>query len=65
MTLGELESRLDPERFLRIHRSHVVNLDEIASIQPHDERRLVVILRDGQRIVASRSGSRQLRGLAS
>jgi two-component system LytT family response regulator len=65
VTLGELETRLDPERFLRIHRSHIVNVDQIATIREHDDRRLVVILRDGQRIVASRSGSRDLRGLAS
>ena len=65
VTLGDLQSRLDPERFLRIHRSHIVNLDEIAAIRDHDDRRLVVTLRDGQRIVASRSGSRGLRGLAS
>ncbi|MGQ0720771.1 MAG: LytR/AlgR family response regulator transcription factor [Candidatus Eiseniibacteriota bacterium] len=65
VTLGELESRLDPERFLRIHRSHIVNLDEIASIRDHGDRRLAVTLRDGQRIVASRSGSRALRDMAS
>jgi two-component system LytT family response regulator len=65
VTLGELAGRLDPERFLRIHRSHIVNLDEIAAIREHDNRRLVVVLRDGQQIVASRSGSRDLRGLAS
>jgi two-component system LytT family response regulator len=65
VTLAELEARLDPERFLRIHRSHIVNLDEIESIRDHDDRRLVVTLRDGQRIVASRSGSRALRDMAS
>jgi two-component system LytT family response regulator len=65
VTLAELEVRLDPERFRRVHRSHIVNLDEIAAIREHDERRLVVILRDGQQVVASRAGSRELRGLAS
>lgn len=61
VSLGELASRLDPERFLRIHRSHIVNLDEVAAIQEHGDRRLVVILRDGQQRVASRSGSQELR----
>jgi two-component system LytT family response regulator len=65
VTLAELEARLDPERFLRIHRSHIVNVDEIASIRDHGDRRFVVTLRDGQRIVASRSASRVLRDMAS
>jgi two-component system LytT family response regulator len=65
VTLAELADRLDPERFFRIHRSHIVNLDEIASIREHGDRRLVVVLRDGQRIVGSRSGSRALRGMSS
>jgi two-component system, LytTR family, response regulator len=59
--LVDLEARLDPERFLRIHRSHLVNLDQIVSLSSHDERRLVVILRDGTRVTASRTGSLELR----
>jgi two-component system LytT family response regulator len=64
VTLAELAARLDPERFLRVHRSHVVNLDAVESIREHDGRRLVVVLRDGHRVVASRAGSQKLRELA-
>jgi two-component system, LytTR family, response regulator len=63
MTLAELEERLDPGLFLRVHRSHIVNLDAVARIAPFDERRLAVELRDGTRIVASRSASEELRRL--
>jgi two-component system LytT family response regulator len=61
--LSELEQRLDPERFLRIHRSHAINLDFVRSLEPHDATRLEVEMRDGTRIVASRTRSRELRGL--
>ena len=61
VSLSELEERLDPERFLRVHRSHLVCLSEVAELRKHDERRLVVVLKDGTRIVASRAASEALR----
>jgi two-component system, LytTR family, response regulator len=60
--LGELEPLLDPERFVRVHRSHIVNLDHVAALRPYDERRLAVVMKDGFQVVASRSGTRLLRG---
>lgn len=62
--LRELAERLDPARFLRVHRSHVVNLDAVDHIAPFDDRRLALRLRDGTEIVASRAASEALRGLA-
>ncbi len=62
--LGGLAKRLDPERFVRVHRSHLVNLDHVVRVSPHDERRLLVRLSDGSEIVTSRSGAQLLRGLA-
>lgn len=62
VTIAELEKRLHLP-FLRIHRSHIVNVDSVDKIERHDERRLVVFLKDGTRIVASRSGSGLLRKL--
>ena len=61
ITLSELETRLDPERFVRVHRSHVVNLDHVATIRRGDDRRFSVVLGDGTEIVASRAGSQRLR----
>ena len=62
-SLAELEARLYRERFLRVHRSHIVNLDHVDVIRPFDERRLLVVLKDGTTVVASRAGSQALRGL--
>lgn len=63
MRLRDLEVRLDPEKFLRVHRSHIVSLDQVKSFQPYDARRIVLELQDGTRIIASRSGSQIIRGL--
>lgn len=62
--MNEFEARLDPERFLRIHRSHIVNLDHVASLSPFDATRLQIEMKDGTKLIASRTRSRELRGLA-
>ena len=64
VTLAELAARLDPSRFKQVHRSHIVNLDAVQHLRPHDERRLAITLRDGTVIVASRAASEDLRRLA-
>lgn len=61
--LRDFEARLDRERFVRVHRSHIVNLDHVVALVPHDATRLGIEMRDGSRIVASRSRSRELRKL--
>ena len=64
VTLAELASRLDPARFLQVHRSHIVNLDAVRHLRPYDDRRLAITLQDGSVVVASRAASEQLRHLA-
>ena len=64
LTLAELEARLCPRTFLRVHRSHIVNLDRVLGITAHDESRLAIDLDDGSEVVASRARSRLLRTLA-
>lgn len=60
VTLSAFERTLDPARFCRVHRSAIVALDHVASIA-RGERRLVLRLRDGSEVVASRAGSQALR----
>ena len=64
LPMGEFEKRLDPDRFLRVHRSHIVNLDHVSALVPYDGSRLQVEMRDGTKIMASRTRSRELRHLA-
>jgi two-component system LytT family response regulator len=61
--LSELEQRLDPAVFVRIHRSHIVNLDHVVAWSPYDGSRYEVRLRDGTVLTASRQRSRMLRDL--
>ncbi|HEY0020243.1 MAG TPA: LytTR family DNA-binding domain-containing protein [Longimicrobium sp.] len=54
-TLQEMEEHLlDPARFVRIHRSTIVNLSRIATVEPLFHRELSVALKDGTRLVCSR-----------
>jgi two-component system LytT family response regulator len=58
--ISSLEAQLDPAKFLRIHRSTIVNIDRIRELQPwfHNEYR--VILRDGTELMLSRSCRKKL-----
>jgi len=59
-TLSALEQRLDPERFRRISRSAVVNLDRVREVQPWFHGDAVVILETGARVTLSRRYRRNL-----
>jgi len=48
-TLTQLESELDPAKFIRIHRSKMVNLDELISLEKPSKNQLEVMTRDGCR----------------
>ncbi|HEV2867397.1 MAG TPA: LytTR family DNA-binding domain-containing protein [Allosphingosinicella sp.] len=61
MTLAEFEKALDPARFIRVHRSRIVNLERIARAEPAGGGRLLLHMEDGETIQASRTGSRLLR----
>jgi two-component system LytT family response regulator len=62
-TINGLETRLDPEKFLRIHRSTIVNLDRIQELQPWFHGDYHVTLRDGTQLTLSRSFRDKLHGL--
>jgi two-component system, LytTR family, response regulator len=52
-TMNAMEQRLDPTRFARIHRSHMVNINRIKELQPHGGEHIVV-LQNGVRLTLSR-----------
>jgi DNA-binding LytR/AlgR family response regulator len=60
-SMTDLEQRLDSERFVRIHRSAIVNADRIREVRPEGSRRHSVVLADGTRLVLSRSRADQLK----
>jgi two-component system, LytTR family, response regulator len=61
--LGSIEHRLPPSRFVRVHRSVIVNRQHIREMQPWFKGRHVLILRSGTRIVTGRSYQNQVRHL--
>jgi two-component system LytT family response regulator len=58
--MNDLEGRLDPARFVRIHRSIIVNLERIKEMHPHFNGDYVVVLEDGQQLRLSRTRREQL-----
>ncbi|MEO5560548.1 MAG: LytTR family DNA-binding domain-containing protein [Dokdonella sp.] len=64
LSLNQLEGRLDAKHFVRIHRTHIINLDRVAAFRREPGGQLVAELGDGTRLPVSRAKARDLRGLA-
>jgi two-component system, LytTR family, response regulator len=60
-TISSLEFALDPSRFLRIHRSYIVNLERVARIEPYGKDSHVAVLHNGTQLPVSRAGYARLR----
>jgi two-component system LytT family response regulator len=60
-TLAELERELDPERFVRIHRSYLLNVERLARVEPFGKDSRIAVLRDGAQLPVSRTGYARLR----
>lgn len=59
--LGELESLLDAARFVRIHRSYILNLDRLAKLEPYGKESRMAVLKDGTQLPVSKSGYEKLK----
>jgi two-component system LytT family response regulator len=54
-TMKDLEKRLDPRRFQRVHRSCIVNLDQVRQVKPHTNGECFLVLDSGSQVKVSRS----------
>ncbi|HYE58350.1 MAG TPA: LytTR family DNA-binding domain-containing protein [Rhodothermales bacterium] len=63
LSLSRLEARLDPQRFVRVHRAHLVNLDHVRAFKPDVRGNLEAELVDGSRVPVSRARAQELRSL--
>ena len=59
-TLGATEALLDPARFVRIHRSYLLNIDRITRVELYAKDSRIAILRDGTKLPVSRAGYARL-----
>jgi two-component system LytT family response regulator len=54
-TMANIEKSLDPERFARVHRSWIVNVDRVKVLEPMFRGDYVAVLRDGRRVLMSKA----------
>lgn len=63
LSLSRLEARLDPQKFVRVHRTHIVNLDRVRAFRRDARGNLEAELLDGVRVPVSRARAQELRSL--
>jgi two-component system LytT family response regulator len=63
LSLSRLDARLDPRRFTRVHRAHIVNLDHVRAFKRDAQGNLEAELLDGARVPVSRTRAQELRKL--
>jgi two-component system LytT family response regulator len=62
-TLGQVEATLEPAKFVRIHRSYLLNLDRLSRVETDERENRVAMLADGRRLPISRAGYARLTAL--
>jgi len=62
-SMSSLGKKLDPQKFVRIHRSYIINLEVIVQMVPWSNGRMKCTMKDGKEIVLSRAGSRKMKEL--
>jgi len=62
-TISSLEAALDPMRFVRVHRSYIVNLERVAKIEPYTKDTRLAVLVDASQVPVSRAGYLRLKEL--
>jgi two-component system, LytTR family, response regulator len=60
-TISSMEQALDPARFLRVHRSFIVNMEKVSRVEPYAKDSHVAVLANGAQIPVSRSGYARLK----
>jgi len=62
-TLASIETQLDPGRFVRIHRSYILNVERLARVELYAKDSRIAILKDGTKLPVSRTGYQRLKEL--
>ena len=59
--MNHFEKTLDPQQFVRSHRSYIVNVQQITRIDPYEKDNHIAILKSGAKVPVSRNGYAKLR----
>ncbi len=62
-TMSYFEKHLDADEFIRVHRSHIIRIDQISKIELYDKNTHIIILKSGAKVKASRSGYKALKNV--
>jgi two-component system LytT family response regulator len=60
-TMSFFESMLDPQQFTRVHRSYILNVNQVTRIDPYEKENHLAILRSGARVLVSKTGYPRLK----
>jgi len=60
-TMKYFEKHLDPQQFVRVHRSYIANISQIERIEPYEKSNFILILKDGNKVPVSRNGMQVLK----
>ena len=62
-TLSHIEQTLDPQQFVRVHRSYLVPVTQLKSIEPYEKESHIALLHCGAKVTVSKSGMAKLKTL--
>ncbi|RYE26300.1 MAG: response regulator [Sphingobacteriales bacterium] len=62
-TLGHIEQSLDPQQFIRVHRSYLVPVTQLSKIEPYEKESHVALLHCGSKVLVSKSGMAKLKSV--
>lgn len=60
-TMAFFEKTLDPQQFIRVHRSYILNISQITRLDPYEKETYLAILKDGSKILVSKTGYPRLK----
>ena len=60
-TLGSMEAALDPQQFVRVHRSYIIPVSQLAKIEPYEKESHIARLQCGAKVLVSKSGMAKLK----
>lgn len=62
-TLGHIEQTLDPQQFVRVHRSYLIPISQLVRIEPYEKESHIALLQCGAKVTVSKTGMSKLKSV--